>query len=73
MDIPYEQLSPEALRGLVEEFVLREGTDYGSVDYSLEEKTAHVMKQLEKGLAKVVFDPELESCNIVRKTRNTQE
>ncbi|MBW2654812.1 MAG: YheU family protein [Deltaproteobacteria bacterium] len=29
--IPYNQLSPEALQGVIEEFVTRDGTDYGEV------------------------------------------
>ena len=37
VEIPYRELSEVALRGVVESFVLREGTDYGPRDYSLEE------------------------------------
>lgn len=66
MRIPYDQLSAEALRGIIEEFVLREGTDYGEQQYSLEEKIAHVRAQLESGEAKIVFDPDRESLNVVR-------
>ena len=65
MEIPYSKLSPEALKGIIEEFVLREGTDYGDREYSLDQKVAHVEKQLERGDAKVVFDPESETCSIV--------
>ena len=32
VELSSADLSPEALRGLVEEFVSREGTDYGHVD-----------------------------------------
>ena len=60
-----DQLSPEALRGLVEEFVTRDGTDYGAVERSVEEKIAQVMGQLENGEARIVFDPETESASIV--------
>lgn len=60
-----DDLSPEALRGLVEEFVTRDGTDYGSVERSVEEKIAGVMAQLASGEARVVFDRETESANIV--------
>lgn len=63
--IPYEELSPDALRGVVESFVLREGTDYGTYEYSLEQKVAHVMKQLHNGEARIVFDPDTESVAIV--------
>jgi uncharacterized protein len=62
--LPYSELSPEALQGLVESFVLREGTDYGEREFSLEEKLAHVMRQLERGEARIVFDPQTESIDI---------
>lgn len=65
VEIPKERLEPETLRRLVEEFVSREGTDYGMREYSLEEKIGHVMKQLDRGDARIVFDPETESCNII--------
>jgi len=60
-----DQLSPEALRGLVEEFVTRDGTDYGVVERSVEEKIAGVMAQLAAGEARIVFDPETETANVV--------
>jgi len=63
--VPYSELSPEALRGLVESFVLREGTDYGEQAFSLEQKLAHVMRQLERGEACIVFDPQTETVDIV--------
>lgn len=59
------QLSPGALRGLVEEYVTREGTDYGEGDWSLEDKVAQVFLQLERGEARIVFDLELGSASIV--------
>jgi uncharacterized protein YheU (UPF0270 family) len=58
-------LSPEALRALVEEFVTRDGTDYGDVERSVEEKIAQVTAQLVSGEASIVFDPETETVNIV--------
>ena len=62
--IPYDQLSPEALHGVVEEFVTRDGTDYGEVEVPLETKIAQVMAQLKSGKAVIVFDQETESCTI---------
>jgi hypothetical protein len=35
MIIPHQMLSPEALHGVIEAFVTREGTDYGTQDVSL--------------------------------------
>ena len=66
MEIPYKRLSPEILRGVIEQFVLREGTDYGHDEYSLEEKVRAVERQLERGVVQIVFDHETETCNIVK-------
>ena len=66
--VPFAELSPDTLRRVVEAFVLREGTEYGERDYSLDQKVTHVMRQLERGEADVVFDPNTESVDIaVRK------
>ena len=62
--IPYRELTPDALQGVIESFVLREGTDYGMHEYSLEQKVAHVMRQLERGEAHILFDPNTESIDI---------
>ena len=58
-------LSPEALRGLIEEFVTRDGTDYGDVERSVEEKIAQVSAQLASGEARLVFDPDTQTANVV--------
>ncbi len=65
VEIPSHSLSPEALQGVVEEFVTREGTDYGHGTPSLEQKMQDVFRQLEKGEVVIVFDPESETCNII--------
>jgi uncharacterized protein YheU (UPF0270 family) len=56
VDIPHAALSATALRGVVESFVLREGTDYGEREVGFEEKCGQVLKQIERGEARVVFD-----------------
>jgi uncharacterized protein YheU (UPF0270 family) len=65
IEVAYTDLSPDVLRGVLESFVLREGTDYGEREYSLDEKVAHVLRQLERGEARIVFDPNTESVQIV--------
>ncbi len=62
--IPLETLSEEALQGVVEAFVLREGTDYGHRDYSLAEKCVAVQRQLQNGDALLWFDPATGSTTI---------
>jgi len=63
--IPHTELSGEALRGVVESFVLREGTDYGEREFSLEQKVAHVLGRLERGEAQILFEPDSETVHIV--------
>ena len=63
--VPHTELSAEALRGVVESFVLREGTDYGERELSHEAKVANVLRQLERGEAQIQFDPVDESVTIV--------
>ena len=65
IEIPVGELSSDVLRALVEEFVTRDGTDYGAIERSTDEKVASVMAQLETGEARVVFDPETETANVV--------
>jgi uncharacterized protein YheU (UPF0270 family) len=62
--IPINKLSAKALQGVIEEFVLREGTDYGTKEVSAETKFGQVKDKLEKGLAVLVFDDETETTNI---------
>ena len=74
IEIPHRELSPEALRGVLESFVLREGTEYGEHDVSLDQKVAQVLRQLERGEAQVIFNAALESIDIVvTKPRSRRE
>jgi uncharacterized protein len=63
--VPHSELSPDALTGVIESFVLREGTDYGERDVSFDTKVAQVRRQLERREAEIVFDPNTESIGIV--------
>jgi uncharacterized protein YheU (UPF0270 family) len=64
--VPYTDLAAELLHAVVESYVLREGTDYGEREFSLEEKVAHVISQLKRGEAQIVFDPESETVSITK-------
>lgn len=64
--VPFGELPPDTLRAVIETFVLREGTDYGSREFTLPEKVAHVMQQLERGEAQIVFESDSQSIDIVR-------
>lgn len=59
--IPAEQLSPETLENLLEEFVTRDGTELTDA----RQKIAQVRAQLDDGRAEIWFDPQTRTCNIV--------
>jgi uncharacterized protein len=62
--IPADKLSPEALQGVIEEFISRNGTDYGEIEASRETKFGQVKHKLENGSAVLIFDDETETTNI---------
>ncbi len=64
-------LSPEALSGVIDDFILREGTDYGWQEATLEKKRADIRRQIEKGLAKIVYDSESESFTLLEPISKT--
>ena len=63
--IPIDQLSPEAILGVIEEFVSRDGTDYGMTDVPLEMKMQQVKRQLKSGQSVLVYDEAMQTCNIL--------
>jgi uncharacterized protein len=62
--IPVNKLSPEALLGVIEEFVSRNGTDYGEKESSLETNFRQVKYKLEIGSVVLVFDDKTGTTNI---------
>jgi len=48
---------------VIEEFVSRDGTDYGNVEKTVEQTIADVMRQLDRGEARLVVDPATGSVN----------
>ena len=65
IQVPPDALEPDTLRAVIESFVLREGTDYGEHEASLDDKVAQVLAQLRRGQAHITFDPATESVNVV--------
>jgi uncharacterized protein YheU (UPF0270 family) len=62
--IPYERLDKATLAAIAEDFVSREGTDYGDIEYSLQDKITQVIEQLRCGEATLLYDPVQQSCHI---------
>ena len=67
MIIPWQDLSPETLDNLIESFVLREGTDYGEQERSLEQKVNDVKRQLKSGDVVLVWSELHETINIMHR------
>ncbi|HAI15281.1 MAG: hypothetical protein CMQ48_01880 [Gammaproteobacteria bacterium] len=65
MDIPYTEISEEALKAIIQEYITREGTEYGIKEYSFEQKIEQIKQQLLKGDIKINFDDETQTCNLV--------
>ncbi|NBI12457.1 YheU family protein [[Haemophilus] felis] len=58
MIIPWQELESATLDNILESVILREGTDYGSQELSLQQKKERLLKQVQQGNA-VIFWSEL--------------
>ncbi|HEX7477437.1 MAG TPA: YheU family protein [Polyangiales bacterium] len=68
VEVPYTALSAAALEGLIEEFITREGTEYGHKEHALPDMRAGVRKQIERGLVTIVFDPDSETTTLINRS-----
>lgn len=65
MLIPHDQLQPATLQSLIEEFINREGTDYGEQEISIKTKVSQVIRQLEDGSVVISYDEHSETCTLL--------
>lgn len=65
VDVPYQQIDPETLRRIIQEFVSRDGADWGDAGCALDDKVDQVLQQLLHKQVKVVFDLRSQTVNIV--------
>ncbi len=63
--IPFSEIAPDTLSALLEELVTRDGTDYGEIEVSVEQKVERVLQQLRSGEACLCYDDATESCNVL--------
>lgn len=66
--VPHDQINPATLRTMIQEFVSRDGADWGDARGTLEEKVKQVLAQLHSGRVQVVFDLNSNSANLVART-----
>ncbi len=67
MIIPPASLADDVLTGILEEFISREGTDYGLVELSLSQKVAALKPQVLCGDVLIVYDETLQTVNLLPK------
>ncbi|NQV71020.1 MAG: YheU family protein [Pseudohongiella sp.] len=67
MEIPYKDLSDDALQAIIEEFITREGTEYGAHEYSLQQKIEQIKAQLQLGKIVINYDVDSQSCHLQSK------
>jgi uncharacterized protein len=65
IEIPHEQLDPETLRRLIQEFVSRDGADWGETGGTLDDKVEQVLQQLRVHKVKVVYDLSSQTANLI--------
>ncbi|MFP6662894.1 MAG: YheU family protein [Deltaproteobacteria bacterium] len=64
VEVRWQELSAEALDGLIEEFVTRDGTDYGAQERDLASRKQDVRRQLERRKVRIFFDQTSGSINL---------
>ncbi|HEY7774611.1 MAG TPA: YheU family protein [Marinagarivorans sp.] len=67
MIIPPAKLDPEVLNSILEEFITREGTDYGLDELNLQEKVAKLYPQVLKGEVLILFDEQYQTLQLINK------
>ena len=67
IQIPMDALEETTLLRMLQDFVTRDGTDYGRVETALDTKVQQVLSALKKGHAVIVYDESSESFTILPK------
>lgn len=65
VEVPWDAIAADTLESLIEEYVTRDGTDYGDSEVSLDRKVAQVREQLRRGEVVIVFEEATESVNLL--------
>jgi uncharacterized protein YheU (UPF0270 family) len=73
MIIPYHELSEEALQALIEDFVTRDGTDYGQDEMSMQEKATHLLALLKSGDVLISYNDDTQTCGLVARDELSQK
>lgn len=72
MEIPFKQLSDEILQNIIEEYLLREESNYGDNAPELEQSVSRVKQELARGRLSIYFDEKSETCGILNQMQIQQ-
>ncbi len=68
IEIPFDAVSAEILDGIIDNYILRYGTDYGAEEVSYEARLNQVRKQIKSGHVKIFFEPNTETVTLLPAT-----
>ena len=63
--VPPQRLQPDVLQALLEEYVNRDGTDYGERERTQQEKVGSLQRQLRDGDLRILYDSDSEQWDLV--------
>lgn len=64
MIIPWQEIDSKTLDNILESFIMREGTDYGEVELSMDEKKARLLAQIKSEKVVIVWSELHETLDI---------
>jgi len=64
MIVPWQDIPAESLQSLIEEFVSRDGTDYGEHEIPLSTRVDQVRQLLRRGKVVIWFDEATETVSV---------
>ena len=65
IEVPSARLDPQVLQALLEDFASRDGTDYGVVEHTLEQKVSQLLRQLQSSELQLLYDADSEQWDLV--------
>jgi len=65
IEVPSARLDPQVLQALLEDFASRDGTDYGAVEHTLEQKVSQLLRQLQSSELQLLYDADSEQWDLV--------
>jgi uncharacterized protein YheU (UPF0270 family) len=66
LDVPYDRISPDTLKIIIEEYVTREWSSLTDFGYTIDDRVEQVVVYLKMGRLKIVFNISAETLNIVK-------